>query len=89
MVYVSSSVQAMYLSYETLLNLGLLANDLPSMDNAGTPSERTQIAAPDASSEPASINAARSLNNGYNVPNTPHDPCTCPRDPAIPLYTRK
>jgi hypothetical protein len=59
MVYVSSSVQAMYLSYETLLNLGLLANDFPPMDNAGTPSERTQIADSDASSEPASINAAR------------------------------
>ncbi|CAB4034007.1 Hypothetical predicted protein, partial [Paramuricea clavata] len=84
MVYVSSSVQAMYLSYETLLNLGLLANDFPSMDNAGTPSERTQIADSDASPDPASINAARSLNNGCNAPNTPHDPCSCPQREVAP-----
>ncbi|CAB4035906.1 Hypothetical predicted protein [Paramuricea clavata] len=84
MVYVSSSVQAMYLSYETLLNLGLLANDFPSMDNVGTPSERTQIADSDASPDPASINAARSLNNGCNAPNTPHDPCSCPQREVAP-----
>eukprot|EP00794_Sanderia_malayensis_P015539 gene15539-17124_t len=33
MVYVSNSVRTMYLSYETLLNLGLLSQNFPSSEN--------------------------------------------------------
>ncbi|KAK5928266.1 hypothetical protein CgunFtcFv8_013341 [Champsocephalus gunnari] len=40
MVYVSSSVQAMYLSYESLLNLGLLPVNFPSNDVAWAPKDR-------------------------------------------------
>ena len=40
MVYVSSSVQDMYLSYESLLNLDLLSSDFPSTDHGASPCDR-------------------------------------------------
>ena len=40
MVYVSSSVQDMYLSYESLLNLGLLSSDFPFTDSGASPCDR-------------------------------------------------
>jgi len=40
MVYVSSSVQDMYLSYESLLNLGLLSSDFPFNDSGASPCDR-------------------------------------------------
>ena len=52
MVYVSSSVQAMYLSCESLLNLGILSNDFPSFRNADRPGGRHHCSDPDVAGAP-------------------------------------
>ena len=78
MVYVSSSVQSMYLSYDTMLNLGILANDFPSFASLSgpdvTPTQDT----------PVPPCATRALNNGCAAPRQTSDaPCSCPqREPA-------
>ena len=87
--YVSSSVQAMYLSYESMLNLGILSNNFSSVDNAGRPSEMGQTSAPDqvsdAPSELPPINATRSINGGCNASRTSCDAtCSCPQRGVAP-----
>ena len=65
MVYVSSFGQAMYLSYNSLLNLGILSKDFPSLKTSSMPMEgyHTRDAdVADANHEPPPINAVRSLN---------------------------
>ena len=88
MVYVSSSVQAMYLSYESMLHLGILTNDFPSVDNADRPSAMHHTGypeVPDAPHELPPINAMRSINGGCNAPGTPNNAtCSCPQREAAP-----
>lgn len=88
MVYVSGSVQAMYLSYESLLNLGLLSQAFPSIADAkdGPRAARKPPGDdPDASSAPPSVNATRAINDGCLAPNTAHDvTCSCPHREAAP-----
>ncbi|KAF3858696.1 hypothetical protein F7725_011897, partial [Dissostichus mawsoni] len=57
MVYVSSSVRAMYLSYESLLNLSLLPVNFPSDDVAGGPKDRRSPDTADTPDQPLSVNA--------------------------------
>ncbi|KAF3838964.1 hypothetical protein F7725_017681 [Dissostichus mawsoni] len=64
MVYVSSSVRAMYLSYESLLNLSLLPVNFPSDDVAGGPKDRRSPDTADTPDQPLSVNATRSTNGG-------------------------
>lgn len=71
MVYVSSSVRAMYLSYDTLLNLGALSNDFP----------RPESTSANASSTP-SINIIRQTNDGCNSPGEMS--CSCPQRMMTP-----
>ncbi|KAK3710029.1 hypothetical protein QZH41_012419, partial [Actinostola sp. cb2023] len=70
MVYVSSSVKSMYLSYESLLNLGLLPHTFPSIDD-DVNQQRAPRTAP-------SVNATREINDGYSTHHDAHDvPCPC------------
>ena len=95
MVYVSSSVQTMYLSCESLLNLGLLPHDFPSHSEESNSDEQrrpgdTDVA--DSSPHHLSVNATRSLNDGCTTPNPDDATCSCPqravtppRPPALPF----
>lgn len=72
MVYVSHSVQAMYLSYESLLYLGLLPKDFPSGNiSKGLEDER----GPDIShmpGHPLSVSAIRSTSGSCTDQNDCH-----------------
>ena len=93
MVYVSSSVKDMYLSYDSLLNLGLLLCTFPCLGNpTGPPPDReTSATQPHASRVSPNINAIRALNDGCPgaqgcpVTNAAHNAtCSCPRRGAAP-----
>ena len=87
MVYVSSSVKDMYLSYDSLLNLGLLPLTFPSLDNSTrTQSERdTSNKQPHVPSVSPEINAMRALNDGCPEPTiTLNVTCSCPQRGAAP-----
>ena len=78
MVYVSSSVHDMYLSYESLLNLGLLANGFPG----GTSPDESHHHEPGMTPP---INATSSLNDGCDAMPKPHGPaCSCPERQTPP-----
>jgi hypothetical protein len=84
MVYVSSCVNAMYLSYESLLNLDIMAETLYPSDR-----QIQQTHTAPASSMPSSVSGCeiRVINSGCNAPGTsPEGPCSCPqRGPAPQL----
>ena len=93
MVYVSSSIKDMYLSYDSLLNLGLLPRTFPCLGNPiGPPPDReTSATQPHASSVSPEINAIRALNDGCPgaqgcpVTNAAHNAtCSCPQRGAAP-----
>ena len=85
MVYVSSSVQAMYLSYESLLNLGLLSKDCPSNHSRGGPGHQPTPDTLDAPPKHSLINTTRSINSGCTAPNKQHDAqCSCPQRTVPP-----
>ena len=80
MIYVSSSVQDMYLSYESLLNLGLLTSGFPSIPTADNLEQHRA-----ESNEPPPMNATRSINDGCGGVITSRSPtCTCPQRQAPP-----
>ena len=79
MVYVSSSVHDMYLSYEPFLNLGLLANSFPGVNN-------TDDRHPDELGKTRPVNVTRSLNDGCDVPSALHSStCSYPQRKAPSL----
>ena len=88
MVYVSSSVHAMYLSYDSLLNLGVLSKDFPSLKTTPIPKEgcHTRDSDPaDANRKPPPVNAVRSINDGCTTTSDPNDiTCSCPQRDATP-----
>ena len=85
MVYVRSSVSDMYLSHESLLNLGLLPPTFPSVNGSAA-----QPRAPRAAS---SVGATREVTDGCSTPPDARDaPCSCPlrevapqRPPVLPF----
>ena len=86
MVYVSSSVKAMFLSYESLLELGLISNDFWSPDNV-----KNKVWHPNHARDPgtkwdkSSINAIRSINDGCIAQRNSHDAqCSCPQRQVPP-----
>ncbi|KAF3842634.1 hypothetical protein F7725_001483, partial [Dissostichus mawsoni] len=83
MVYVSSSVRAMYLSYESLLNLSLLPVNFPSDDVAGGPKDRRSPDTADTPDQPLSVNATRSTNGGCTPQGIARRPADRPRDSAM------
>ena len=77
LVYVSSSVEAMYLSYDSLLNLGILSAIYPSH----VPSEACKV-----SGKPEKVSTARPINDGCIMSNTREDAtCSCPQRESTPL----
>ncbi|KAK2555623.1 hypothetical protein P5673_022644 [Acropora cervicornis] len=88
MVYVSSSVHAMYLSYDSLLNLGVLSKDFPSLRTTPIPKEgcHTRDTDPaDANRKPPPVNAVRSINDGCTTTSDPNDiTCSFPQRDATP-----
>ena len=79
MIYVSSGVQALYLSYESLLNLGILTEILY------TPSKNTEMRSP-SSYKPQPTSTIRAINGGCNTPGNQSDaPCSCPQREPTPI----
>ena len=74
MVHVSSSLKTMFLSYESLLDLGLISNDFWSPDNV-----RNKVWHPNYTRVPGikwdkpSINAIQSINDGCIAQRNSHD----------------
>ena len=88
MIYVSSSVQDMYLSYETLLNLNVLSPNFPSTNITTIPTNNHHTSNPRYTAihpDLPSINNVRSLNDGCNAPPASNKtPCSCPIRAAPP-----
>ena len=88
MIYVSTSVQAMYLSYDSLLNLGILSNYFPSPQTVDTPTGRCHTSDPESVNttyELPPINPVRAINNGCNTSSDQRDiTCSCPQHDATP-----
>ena len=86
MVYVSSSVRSMYLSYESLLNLDLLGTDFPSTPSTAAPGEGNQPTdCTNKLHQPPSVNANRLINDGCDTPTaSPDVTCSCPQRTAPP-----
>ena len=85
MVYVRSSAQDMYLSYESLLNLGLLSSDFPSTDHGASPCDRCHQGQHDESRRLPTTNATRSINDGCSIPSPQYGrACSCPQRQAPP-----
>ena len=81
MVYVSSSVQAMYLSQETLLNLGLLPSTFPHGESDPTDNATGQP----LMNQPPSVNTTRAANDGCtSVPDHDRPNCSCPLREDVP-----
>lgn len=85
MVYVRSSVQDMYLSYELLLNLGLLSSDFPSTNHGASPCDSCHQGEHDESYRLPTINATRSFNDVCSIPSPRYGTaCSCPQRQAPP-----
>ena len=71
MIYVSSSVKSMFLSYETLLNLGLLPDDFPwTSNNHGDKTRKNPS---------PNVNVTRAFNDGCSDNQIHNSPCSCPQ----------
>ncbi len=84
MVYVSSCVNAMYLSYESLLNLDIMAETLMySSDGQG---QQTHTAGESSMQNSVSKCEIRVINSGCNAPGPSSEgPCSCPQRCPAPL----
>jgi hypothetical protein len=101
MVYVRSSVQAMYLSYDSLIKLGLLSTSFPFLNNAADSNNApstNEPRVPVKQREQPTVSAVRTMNDGCTEPHIPHEStCSCPVRSVphhvcltpIPMYTRK
>ena len=78
MVYVSSSVNAMYLSYESLLNLGILSQIFTSADSPNGVNHSNDMPHSTKNVQPAT-SEVRSINEGCSTPSTRRgESCSCP-----------
>ena len=85
MVYVSQSVQGMYLSLETMLNLGILAHNFPTLSEPDQPMEKRPAPNEPTHYEPLPVNAIRAVNGGCDEPSgSPDTPCSCPQRSVAP-----
>ena len=84
MIYVSSSVKDMYLSFDSLLNLGLLPRCFPSPGDSPSSPTNPPSDTPQSSAD-AGVHAVRSLHDGCMAPTDLDATCACPlRDAAPP-----
>ena len=79
----------MCLSYDLLLNLGILSKDFSSLKMVSMPKDGCHTRdsdAADANHKPPPISAVRSINGSCTVTNDPHDiTCSCPQcDVTLP-----
>ena len=85
MVYVSQSVQVMYLSLETMLNLGILAHNFPTLSEPDQPMKKHPAPNEPTRYEPPPVNAIRAVNGGCDEPSgSPDTPCSCPQRSVAP-----
>ena len=78
MVYVSSAVRTMYLSYESMLNLGILNLAFLDVTGNNTPPRNLPPDTPH-------INIVRDANDGCNAPRHDNNLCSCPQRASTPL----
>ena len=76
MIYVSSDIHRFYLSHESLLNLGILPPNFPTIGGAHCQ--------PSATRPQMSVSAVRAMNAGCSTSNEGNDNCECPRRQAPP-----
>ena len=82
MIYVSNSVKCMYLSYESMLNLGILSYAFPYAQRQD--SDRA-IGDSTAQHKPPSVHSTDAANGSCSDPDTTESTCSCPqRTPAPP-----
>ena len=88
MIYVSNSVQALYLSYDSLLTLGILSNYFPLPQTVETPTGKCHTSDPESvntTCELPPINTVRAINNGCNTSGDHRDiTYSCPQRDATP-----
>ena len=95
MIYVSNAVQSMYLLYETMLDLDLLAADFPAGGDVARTGATTVGPAECGVGEGGSGNrgvtstspasAALVINGGCDAADTANDtPCSCPQRTSVP-----
>ena len=89
MVYVSQSIQGMYLSLETMLNLGILARDFPTIGVVDGPTERRPEPEEPTCCGPPPVNAVRAVTGGCDTPSdSSGTPCSCPQRSVTPECPR-
>ena len=89
MVYVSSSVNAMYLSYESLLNLGILSQIFTSADSPNGANHSNDMPHSTKNVQPVT-SEVRSINEGCSTPCARREePCSCPQREVTPLRPAK
>ncbi len=81
----------MYLSYKSLLNLGLLGENFPSTEFTKAPSDgKHAIDSVNEPQQPSPTHASRFINYGCEAPLTPRDAaCSCPQRSAPPQRPTK
>ena len=79
-------MKAMFLSYESLLDLGLISNDFWSPDHVRHKVRHPSNAdSPGIPSDTPSNNAIRTMNDGCSAPHNSHDAsCSCPQREVSP-----
>ena len=79
-------MKAMFLSYESLLDLGLISNDFWSPDHVRHKARHPSNAdSPGIPSDTPSNNAIRTMNDGCSAPHNSHDAsCSCPQREVSP-----
>ena len=89
MAYVSSSVNAMYLSYESLLNLGILSQIFTSADSPNGVNYSNDMPHSTKNVQPAT-SEVRSINEGCSTPSARREEsCSCPQREVTPLRPTK
>ena len=78
MIYVSSAVRTMYLSYESMLNLGIINLAFLDVSELNKPPRNSPLGTPH-------INVVRDVNDGCNAPRHENNPCSCPQRTMTPL----
>ena len=79
-IYMSSAISDLFLSYDTMLNLGILHTDFPSVGSRCSPAKPSM----ETPSEPVSSHLPRGINACSLPIKDDTGPCTCPQRSAPP-----
>ena len=80
MIYVSSAISDLFLSYDTMLNLGILHTDFPSVGSRCSPTKPSM----ETPTKPMSSHLPREINACSLPLKDDTGPCTCPQRSAPP-----